>query len=178
MKKLILILTLSILCIQFSTAQPDSQAAIFKGMMDFMNTDYPALPSVSNAYELMMTNNTIRTDNTGKAYQYVSFATGMSTRRVSGSRSMTFLTFTNVKQSFMDRGTLTRDRDLLDYKIYLEGAIVKVQVKLRTWGDATSTHNAVISRTVPEGYIVQFKSTNNSNYTDHFTILLKSDILR
>jgi hypothetical protein len=180
MKKLIIILLVIVANSQLSKAQivekPGiiSLSAMFREMLTWMNNDNSYGSGTTKSIELLMTNNTMRLDGAGNPFQYLSFASGTSQqRRLGGSPVSSFLSFTNCKQSFFDKGTLTRDRDLVDYKIYTEGGGIKVQVVLKTWGNATSVHDAEIFPTTSKGYAIQFTSTDGSGYTDYFTLMLR-----
>jgi hypothetical protein len=161
MKKISIILFL--LMSTFYHAQ--SQTAIFDQMMVwYNNTAVFKSGDNSKGYRFCMSNNTIRTDGSGKeVYQYVSYAEGAFERWIRGSTA-TFLSIQNIGQLFSDRNRFKGDVDALDLKIYKSGTLVKVDIKSRTWG-GTTTFNASIAKTAHGGYVLSGSTSNSDFYT-------------
>lgn len=143
---------------------------VFDEIMAFINRR-SNIPGDNNhaSYELMMTNNTIRTDGTGKVFQYASYGYGKVGRSY-GSSPLSELVFSNVQQSFTQGDQKQKfqcePRDALDIRIYKSGTVVKVDLKLLSWGGGVSTHIVYpISRTRLGGYVLQFIDDKRSFYT-------------
>jgi hypothetical protein len=178
MKKTTFLWSLLLCFSTFLSAQTQKQ--IYEDMLKWLN-DNPAQTddrSDYRGYELLMTNNTIRPGQGGKIIQYASYAKAdanspmsPSSRELRVSPARTFLEYKKVEQLFSDRDLFKGKRDELDIKIYMTGGKVKVDIKVLTWGNAITKHDAVIAKTAHGGFVIQF-SGNNANF---FTITLKPE---
>ena len=170
MKTASLFLLIGVLFGLHQRANAQTQVQVFDEMMTFINqSGNIALSNYYASYELMMTNNTIRTDGTGKVFQYASYAYGRVARNY-GSSPLSELVFLNAQQSFTQGEQKHKfhgePRDALDIRIYKSGTGVNVDLKLLSWGGGVSTHGVtMISRTRLGGYVIFFIDDKRSFYT-------------
>ncbi len=182
--KTIKIISISILfCLSFlkTKADPFDDMLIWINQTNAPLSSYPGiLKGQYNCYkyDMLMTNNTIRSNADGKYYQYCSFSGG-EIYRCPEEQPKKELIFMKIGQSFSKEENLypmvfnCKARDYIDVRIFREGKDVKVSLKLLSWGNALHTYKASIRPTALNGFVIQFENENR----EFFTITLTRNLV-
>jgi hypothetical protein len=153
MKKTFLVLPLLIV---MSMSQSFSQnVVIFDEMLRFLNQGVGR--SEVNAFDVIMTNNTIRTNGEGKVYQYASFGQGTIS---SGCFEQNQMTYT-LSTKFSDRNTFNGANDSETCIIFKENNQVRLRVTNHTWGGTGVTSSGIeLFRTGLGGYCMRIRGSD------------------
>ncbi|HOY18374.1 MAG TPA: hypothetical protein PLC89_13800 [Haliscomenobacter sp.] len=142
-----------------ATAQAqNSNVAVFDEMLHWLNSE-PSINGCNNEFTAILTNNTTRTNSTGKTYQYASFGQGIVVGRCA-CNTKTNITEMNLTllQSFSDRNNFQGNKDKVGYRIFKQGSQINIEITSFSWGNGKSLVGAVELIKTALGYGIRWRS--------------------
>jgi|GEM_PF-2065967 len=150
----------ALLLLSLGTVSAQSSTTVFDEMLRWLNTD-PLMKAgdCNNGFAALMTNNTIRTNSTGKIYQYASFGQGnvQGRCRCFNHPNATEMNL-GMQQSFSDRNNFQGGKDNIGYRIFKQGTQINIETTLYTWGNAKSTVRSVEVIKTSLGYGIRWRA--------------------
>lgn len=158
MKKSFLTLSLFTLMLTAKGYSQSRNVEVFDEMINYLNQTANTGQYEVNAFDIIVTNNTIRTNGRGTVYQYAAFGEGKVTFGCIRDNQMTF----NLTTRFSDRNKFNGATDSETNVIFKENNQVKLKVTSHTWGGTNVTSVGIeLFKTGLGGYCMRIKGTDS-----------------